>query len=339
MSDNTVQNACSQRKFSLLFNKPPNRFEPISPYPEFTSAQINMRRKIEILKYSKQGSNTRKINQKEKLSQILKGNYRGNTIVCAEDHLIPVKTSSSDVPGPIIELVEDKNVPLYNYLPNRFANATHVQTDNEEWTFYVNSNTFALSGLDRFTVISTLLIRKAIKQEIYTYTYITPVIINIVGTGLDLNTDTLLININLNNMSTKILYGSDEIAYNPSITTIDTTDVQVLLKPNPLITIGTYNFSANLYLGYMTISNIYLNTSPGFSFIFNSTYNASKELDFTNIDTTSVSIDSTTVLTNIIVSLVSNVNDDFNTIENATINCIINTPPSTKEKTVSFSGI
>ena len=337
MSDNTVQTACAQRKFSMLFNKPQNSYEPISPYPEFTSAQINMRRKVEILKYAKQGSNTRKINQREKLSQIFKGNYRGNTIVCSEDHLIPVKTSSSNIPGPIIELVEDKSVPLYNYLPNRFANALQISEDNDEWSLFVNSNTIAQSGLDILTVISTLLIRKAIKQEIYTYTYISPVVINIEGTGMDLNTDTLLININLNNISTKILYGNDEIGYNPSITSIDTNDIQLLLQPDPSITSDTYDFSANLYLGYMTISNIYLNTSPGFSFTFNLTYNASKELDFTNIDTTSVSIDSTNVLSNITVSLITNVNDNFN-IENAT-NCVINTPSSSKEKIVNFSGI
>jgi hypothetical protein len=339
MSDNSLQNACSQRKFSLLYNKPPTRYEPISPYPEFTSAQIKMKRKVEILKYAKQGTNTRKINQKEKLSQIFKGNYRGNTIVCAEDHLIPVKTSSSDVPGPIVELVEDKNVPLYNYLPNRFANALQINDNQDEWSLFVNSNVFALSGLNILTVISTLLIRKAIKQEIYVYTYVAPVLLNIVGSGLDLNTNGLIMNVNLNNISTKILYGSDEINYNPSITTLDTYDIQITLQPNPLIISGTYTFSANLYLGYMTVSNIYLNTSPGFSFTFNLTYNASKELDFTYIDTSAVSINSTTVLNNTVSSLVTNANDDFNTIENSTINCIINTPPSTKEKTVSFYGI
>ena len=339
MSDNSLQNACSQRKFSLLYNKPPTRYEPISPYPEFTSAQIKMKRKVEILKYAKQGTNTRKINQKEKLSQIFKGNYRGNTIVCAEDHLIPVKTSSSDVPGPIVELVEDKNVPLYNYLPNRFANALQINDNQDEWSLFVNSNVFALSGLNILTVISTLLIRKAIKQEIYVYTYVAPVLLNIVGSGLDLNTNGLIMNVNLNNISTKILYGSDEINYNPSITTLDTYDIQITLQPNPLIISGTYTFSENLYLGYMTVSNIYLNTSPGFSFTFNLTYNASKELDFTYIDTSAVSINSTTVLNNTVSSLVTNANDDFNTIENSTINCIINTPPSTKEKTVSFYGI
>jgi hypothetical protein len=198
---------------------------------------------------------------------------------------------------------------------------------------------FALSGLNILTVISTLLIRKAIKQEIYVYTYVAPVLLNIVGSGLDLNTNGLIMNVNLNNISTKILYGSDEINYNPSITTLDTYDIQITLQPNPLIISGTYTFSANLYLGYMTVSNIYLNTSPGFSFTFNLTYNASKELDFTYIDTSAVSINSTTVLNNTVSSLVTNANDDFNTIENSTINCIINTPPSTKEKTVSFYGI
>ena len=50
MSNSTIQTACEQRKISMQFNIPPVRNELVSPYPEFTSAQLNMRRKVEVLR-------------------------------------------------------------------------------------------------------------------------------------------------------------------------------------------------------------------------------------------------------------------------------------------------
>ena len=53
-SSSTTDNACKQRKINMLFNIPPVRLEKaISPYPTYTSQQLNMRRKVEILKYKK----------------------------------------------------------------------------------------------------------------------------------------------------------------------------------------------------------------------------------------------------------------------------------------------
>ena len=39
-----------------------------------------------------------------------------NKVICPNDNT-PKPTSSSDVPGKIINLYEDPNVPLYNYFP------------------------------------------------------------------------------------------------------------------------------------------------------------------------------------------------------------------------------
>ena len=64
----------ANRKKGLLFNVPPVRFTPISPYelnPSLTQYQLDMRRKVEILKYTKNtvGSMTKK----QVFAQAIKG--------------------------------------------------------------------------------------------------------------------------------------------------------------------------------------------------------------------------------------------------------------------------
>ena len=340
MSNSSIQIACDQRKISMQFNIPPVRNELITPYPEYTSSQLNMRRKTEILKYAKQNTQTRKLTSKEQQSAILRGNYRGNTISCPDDHKISYSSSAAGVPGPYIQLVEDKNVPLYNYLPNRFANAVEVSENETEWSIYVLPNLSSPAGLDNLTTISTLLIRSAIKQSTYTFTYIAPIVYTVQGTNIPTDTSGVVLNVNLNNMSSKIFYGSNEIANNTSSTVFDNADFQVTLQPSSSITSDTYSYSASLYIGYMTISNLYLNTSPGFSYNIGLTYNASKSLDYSKIDTDTdmfVSTDTTTILNNTTFSLVANIDDTYSIP--ASSNCVINTAESTATKTTSFSGI
>lgn len=340
MSNSTIQTACEQRKISMQFNIPPVRNELVSPYPEFTSAQLNMRRKVEVLKYAKQSSQSRKMTSKEQQAQILRGNYRGNTLFCPDDYKISYSSSASGVPGPYVQLVEDKSVPLYNYLPNRLVNAVEVGEDNTEWSIYVLSNVSCPAGLDKVTNISTLLIREAIKKNVYTYTYTAPIVYTIQGTSIPIDTSGVIFNIDLNNISTKIYYGSNTIANNTSAISFPTNAFQITLQPSSTITTDTYSYSASLYVGYMTISNIYLNTSPGFSYNFGITYNASKSLDYSNVSTntaTTVSTNTTTILNNSTFSVVANVNDTY-TIPSAT-NCVVNTSASSSAKTTTFSGV
>ena len=155
MSDSTIKTACEQRRFNLLYNVPLVRNEKTSPYPSYSSAQLNMRRKVEVLKHNKNSNQDRSLSAKEKQALILKGNYRGNVLFCADDHKIAVKTSSSDVPGPIITLQEDKSVPLYNYKTNTFASAISTSEENTEFLFIVLPNVSCSSGLNNTTNISS----------------------------------------------------------------------------------------------------------------------------------------------------------------------------------------
>lgn len=122
----------SRRRFFALNNQPSVRFELTSPYPIYTSKELNMRRKVEILKYSNnaQNSKTNNFTKKEIWSRLAKGNVEKKSqyeIEKIELRLkeekecdkIPTSTTSCDVPGPPIMLYYDPSVPLYNYNQQR----------------------------------------------------------------------------------------------------------------------------------------------------------------------------------------------------------------------------
>jgi hypothetical protein len=125
-----VRSVLAQRRQLALYNVPLPRLTLTSPYPQFTKMQLDMRRKIEILKHSNNASNTKTNNltKKQNWSLLVQGktqNYSQNAVnasptvtTCPLDALIPTLTSSSDVPGPIMVLQYDPSVPLYNYITN-----------------------------------------------------------------------------------------------------------------------------------------------------------------------------------------------------------------------------
>jgi hypothetical protein len=121
-SDQTL--LCSiytQRQQTLQFTPPPPRYDPISPYPEHSQSQLNMRRKAEILQYKKNSTQTNsKLTKSQKWGQIVNGNFQQNKI-CPLDMYLPTPSSSCDVPGPTITLQFDPNIPLYNYENNTNA--------------------------------------------------------------------------------------------------------------------------------------------------------------------------------------------------------------------------
>jgi hypothetical protein len=98
--------------------------------------ELNMRRKAEILQYK---HNSSKLTKKQQWANISRGNHSNkktwaiqnqnttnnnllnlprvnNTLICDNSNsIICDPTSSSDVPGKIISLCYDKNIPLINF--------------------------------------------------------------------------------------------------------------------------------------------------------------------------------------------------------------------------------
>ena len=132
------QNLRKQRSQFFFYEAGSNvRYETTSPYVKdssgnliYTPKDLDMRRKAEILKYEKPNNNNV---HKNKFSQLAKSSNKAkNRITCPADYK-PKPTSSSDVPGKIINLYESPNVPLYNYIPIldqfRFQNIKYDQYD------------------------------------------------------------------------------------------------------------------------------------------------------------------------------------------------------------------
>lgn len=336
----TVADALEQRREYLLGRTPFVRNEIVSPYPTFTKMQLDMRRKVEILKYKKNSTQARNLTAKEKQAQILRGNYRGNVLYCADDKNIPVKTSSLDVPGPIITLQEDPTVPLYNYITNQFSPAVSFTESDEKWSLSILPNvTVADSSFN--TIIATLLVKDAIDNTTYYYTYSTPYVLTIEGKNIPIDASGETISITINNPRIKVLYQSSELANSKSntnsnfVTSIENTSVEVKLEPDSSNT-NTFSYSAQIYLGTITLSNIYVDTYPGISYNFALEYVITEEIN-TNTDSIISNEDINTTTTNTTVNIITNL-DNYSVL--ASSECTITTPTeeSSTSAVISFEG-
>lgn len=167
MSNNNVLfNVCSQYRARQLF-VPQNlkRIEmgtiptrTIDNTQNVTLDQLNMRRKAEILQYNpnRQSNQTNSATKTQKFALLVNAPPRINNwnrvaatanqgISGCSDDLTPIPTSSSDVPGPIMNLIYDRNIPLYNYINpvqtrgyNDFTNVL----PSTEFQFNYTSNIF-----------------------------------------------------------------------------------------------------------------------------------------------------------------------------------------------------
>lgn len=337
----TVADALEQRREYLLGRTPFVRNEIVSPYPTFTKMQLDMRRKVEVLKYKKNSTQARNLTAKEKQAQILRGNYRGNVLYCADDKNIPVKTSSSDVPGPIITLQEDPTVPLYNYITNQFSPAVSFTESDEKWSLSILPNVTVADSTT--TNIATLLVKDAIDNTTYYYTYSTPYVLTIEGNNIPIDASGETISITINNPRIKVLYQSTELANSESntnsnfVTSIENTSVEVKLEPDSSNT-NTFSYSAQIYLGTITLSNIYVDTYPGISYNFALEYIIAEQINTdTNPDSIISSTDINTTTNNTTVNIITNL-DNYSVL--ASSECTITTPTeeSSTSAVISFEG-
>lgn len=187
----SLDGICAQRKKQMLFTVAPprNNILESSPYLQgYTQAQLNMRRKAEILKYAgnKQNTKTNTLTKKQLYSQIIRSRNQvdlttvTNNVVCPTDEIIYTPTSSSGVPGPVTYLYLDESVPLYNYTPNVNANGiTDTAIVNEYNTIVVDNNTFFND--DELTKLFMLNITEVVVYPQNTYNIAVPIGFNVFG--------------------------------------------------------------------------------------------------------------------------------------------------------------
>ena len=155
-----------QKKDRALTNQPNTRFSLISPYTNYvfnddgtvnnsgsktgyTKSQLDMRRKVEILKHDKtngkQTSSQRYVSLMKGVGRRVSINTAQNISTLTQCDLIPKPLSASNVPPSRNEngrrnqmLVLDPTVPLYNYNVNVniFPNDNDVNKNNDFYRFH-----------------------------------------------------------------------------------------------------------------------------------------------------------------------------------------------------------
>ena len=260
----------ANRKKGLLFNVPPVRFTPISPYelnPSLTQYQLDMRRKVEILKYKKNtiGSMTKKqvfahaikgATQRRNFSQTQISGL-GSPVVCP-----PTISTAAGVPGPAFYLSLDPNVPLYNYEVTRTYATENKEDEVTKWLYMED---YDIAGNN--VKLATLNIRKPIDQTLYIYTFTTSLGMQINGIRGPLDArptfSTSLIKDDINII---VKYGGQEIT--PLTVPLVTLSPGFLteVSGNVIATTGSPAFNGNIYMGHITVSNLGLLTSPGYTY-------------------------------------------------------------------------
>jgi hypothetical protein len=82
---------------------------------------------------------------------------KNNTLYCDINYNAPTPNYSCDVPGPLFYLVNDPNVPLYNYTNNVYS-YSNLPPSTPPWVVYNNYNVALYSNI--YSTISTVYFKK-----------------------------------------------------------------------------------------------------------------------------------------------------------------------------------
>ena len=307
---------CSLRKRQQLFAMPSFRANPISPYPQYTQQELDMRRKAEILQYAGNRMNTKtnSLTQTGRYAQIISGKYQSRPYTttytetasyvfdkvlqmdqvvitrtpvysnpdptCPLDNMIPVPTSSSDVPGPIINLYNDTSIPLYNYAGSAdksYGIIDVIETDNFKTTYIdVNTNAFytiTAEGLNTIQTepteitLSTIYITNIIDAPQYVYELYVPIGIYFEGKYKTTSTEAVFseigISIPSNGFNPQVIFGTNVVSSDISCNATSISNVTFN------VTNKSEDFSGTIYIGMLKIKNINLYTAPGYIYDIN----------------------------------------------------------------------
>jgi hypothetical protein len=231
-----------------------------------------MRRKAEILQHSATKSNTKTNNLTKKQEfamlvqnrnlkltqqQVTAAAANNNVIVnCVETIYTP--TSSSDVPGPVIYLYNDPNIPLYNY---NITSSVGIQNNEnmQQWYTNANENTYFTNGSK--ALLSLLAITKYINDSPTTFSFQTSAAIYVSGNITTLPSsstyDLSNVSVSVSKVQCYVYYGEDLVT-SPTVYH-NFTDLSVDINYSKL-----GSFTASLFVGNITVNGIHLYTKPNY---------------------------------------------------------------------------
>jgi len=277
MTDQFCLNYSSRRKQNLelkiLLEKINGRYENPSatanPYAKInattglplTQYELDMRRKIEILKYDK--SSNVSLTKKQAWTQIVRGSsqrrtYSQSQIIAIQngtetetDDLCPTLSTSAGIPGAAFYLKLDPNVPLYNYLLSDTYATSNVE-NTITWTHTNNSDVF---GND--PMLFTIFVGPAIDVNYGIFTFSAPLSLRVSGTSSATDVSgTFSVTIPTENISVSVSYGGSDIFLNT--TPVITFESQINGKT------GNGSFNGQIAIGQLIVSNLGLYLSSGF---------------------------------------------------------------------------
>jgi len=223
---------------------------------------------------------------------------------CNKNTLVPTPTSSCDVPGPVMNLIDDETVPLYNYNTNVNSYSYDSKSNqNLLWLYNPKSDILLTSGKN--TNILTMMVSNLVNQPSYNFTLQFPFSIYVTGTnisqnvitnpannpynfyGLNIRIQSIIFNVNYNNTPVQLVniptvsISGSPLTYTNGTYSVNNTQMNfdILFQQHP--TSSSDYYTAKEYIGYITISNINLFTQPGYVYDFNLQINLSN-INFNN---------------------------------------------------------
>jgi len=203
---------------------------------------------------------------------------------CGANLLTP--TSSSGVPGPVMNLYFDDNVPLYNYSTNNRNYAIINPNNPNMWNAFTTTD---ISFNDNIiTTLFNLVINNSIKNNSYVYSINTPISLYFQGTLLP-GANSSYINLTNNtvkiqNITMSVFYNNQQIVFDADaneapifspLTNFETIGFDVSMTPY-----NSYGgFQGKIYMGMLNVSNIYLSTQPGYVYDVKLTFTMASALN------------------------------------------------------------
>ena len=289
-------NAIDQRQRMAILNIPPARYNNLAnnpynlldisnPNQYYTQYQLDMRRKVEILKYSsnRMSTQTNSLTKAQKYAQLVTGSYQQRTYTQSyinkiiEDisngislpicPVVPTPSTSCDVPGPAISLIEDENVPLYNLtkdINNAAFGIINQPAISNKWNYTRVSN-IPLIDKSFVTITSIYILNTEFNSDVFS-----------ISVPLSANISASTINNNLytyhSDLSFSIINARVNVFYSYSDVTLIETPVFLLnsysLPSSPVNTainiVNDISMNVTISLGTLEIENLYLFTQTGY---------------------------------------------------------------------------
>jgi len=281
-TDDIICSVVTQRQQQFKFANPPIRRtilgEGKNPYlsGQYTSFDLNMRRKAEILKYAgnKQSTKQGNFTKKELYKNAMMGSTRASSRVldCPDAGIIRTRSGASGVPGPSIDLYLDNNVPLYNYKTGTLPNGISETEIKDKWKFIIPDENIYFND-DEENGLTSLNITEKIDFPVYTYRMSIPIGFNITGKKLlagDISYNNLTISLDSDTPFDFVVKYNNEYVQNID-SIIDYIYDSNINSMTFDISNNVDDFNATLYAGVLNITNIKLFTEPGYTYDFNIT--------------------------------------------------------------------